>query len=920
MPSQHSPSSPPSAPTPWWRRGAVLLSALAIGMTGALLPGLASAAPVGGEPLQAEAVADLLVPAPIGEVPGDFAGTTGGTSAARVQGKLQLTSDGGRSWRVAPIVGGFTSMTRGYLYTQSGYTLRALPVAGGNALEWDSGFNIGALWGTRVAAQDHSGPMFIWDMATQRVVQQVRSDYWGATVVGMGPTGAAWLLPTGQDWTSRQLVVKTWAGAESAPIAYDANAWHAPHVRGDEVRYLHFSATDVQYCRIPLKAPALTCTVIQSGDQRASRWSYEIGGNDAAALIRLRDNSVWLYEGGKKTAVPVDAGQLYRMPALTDGDRPQVVLAGFPFSVSATGALTRTVTYPTGAISQEALGLTPGRLVTTDRSDGVIDGQAAAWTRSVGATTVGQKTLLPRRATSAATRATLGSSLVSGLRSLLVGDNGKAALTDGTRVTAELAGVGSGFLSGPYVLVDGKVLTTAGKDTGQRGTAIFGSRVASLDGRTVTVKDAARPAAAAKSFSVAGDGTAGNSWLVGMYGDWVVVTTSVAGTPARVYTTTAHNLATGQQVARPSGDRWQTVVSTVGDGHAWAQGGLWTFADNKVTPMTFPDASDRVNRGTYRDGFQLIVRTFDGIGKSPARVLGVVAASSLDVSKAGAVWAPEIDATKGIKAGTLEIRNASNVVVRQIATPASETGSVRDVGWDGKSASGVLVPNGTYSWSFNTTSADGTGAVKAVDGTSAVAGQLTIAGSPGFKDVKAGMDHYEHIMWLASRGVTTGYDDGTFRPVQPVNRDAMAAFMYRLAGSPAFDPKGKQSFRDVTPTTQFYKEIEWLSAQGISTGWDVGNGVKEFRPVQPVARDAMAAFLYRLYGKPTFTAPTRSPFVDVPRGTQFYAEMSWLAANGISTGWVLPTGAEFRPLQPVNRDAMAAFMHRGFDKFGQPRP
>ncbi len=183
-----------------------------------------------------------------------------------------------------------------------------------------------------------------------------------------------------------------------------------------------------------------------------------------------------------------------------------------------------------------------------------------------------------------------------------------------------------------------------------------------------------------------------------------------------------------------------------------------------------------------------------------------------------------------------------------------------------------------------------------------------------------GIDHYAHIMWLASRGVTTGYDDGTFRPVQPVNRDAMAAFMYRLAGSPAFDPKGKQSFRDVTPTTQFYKEIEWLSAQGISTGWDVGNGVKEFRPVQPVARDAMAAFLYRLYGKPAFTAPTRSPFVDVPRGTQFYLEMSWLASTGISTGWVFPTGAEFRPLQPVNRDAMAAFMHRGFDKFGQPKP
>lgn len=73
--------------------------------------------------------------------------------------------------------------------------------------------------------------------------------------------------------------------------------------------------------------------------------------------------------------------------------------------------------------------------------------------------------------------------------------------------------------------------------------------------------------------------------------------------------------------------------------------------------------------------------------------------------------------------------------------------------------------------------------------------------------------------------------------------------MYRLAGSPAYVPEG-QSFRDVTPTTQFYKEIEWLADQGISTGWQVGPGAYEFRPVQAVNRDAMAAFMYRLDTSP----------------------------------------------------------------------
>ncbi len=187
-----------------------------------------------------------------------------------------------------------------------------------------------------------------------------------------------------------------------------------------------------------------------------------------------------------------------------------------------------------------------------------------------------------------------------------------------------------------------------------------------------------------------------------------------------------------------------------------------------------------------------------------------------------------------------------------------------------------------------------------------------------FSDVPAGTPHEEHIAWLAAKKISTGYEDGTFRPTQAVNRDAMAAFMYRLAGSPAFEPAGRQSFIDVTPTAQFYKEIEWLAATGISTGWETASG-QEFRPVDPVSRDAMAAFLYRLYGSPAHATPATAPFLDVPVGTQFDKEIDWLAASGISTGWAVSGGAEFRPSESVNRDAMAAFMHRAFDTYGTPK-
>ncbi len=122
-------------------------------------------------------------------------------------------------------------------------------------------------------------------------------------------------------------------------------------------------------------------------------------------------------------------------------------------------------------------------------------------------------------------------------------------------------------------------------------------------------------------------------------------------------------------------------------------------------------------------------------------------------------------------------------------------------------------------------------------------------------------------------------------------------------------PLGGSAYQDVAPGNQFYNEMAWLYQQGISTGWTVLGG-REYRPLQPVNRDAMAAFMYRLAGSPAFTPPARSPFLDVTPQTQFYKEITWLANKGITTGWDVPRGKEYRPLQPVNRDAMAAFMYR----------
>ena len=113
-----------------------------------------------------------------------------------------------------------------------------------------------------------------------------------------------------------------------------------------------------------------------------------------------------------------------------------------------------------------------------------------------------------------------------------------------------------------------------------------------------------------------------------------------------------------------------------------------------------------------------------------------------------------------------------------------------------------------------------------------------------FGDVTSQTPHAEHIWWLAENGISTGFGDGTYRGMSAVARQDMAAFLYRIAGSPSFEPTEEDAalFSDVNSETPHYKEILWLGHTGISTGFSDGT----FRGLSSVTRQDMAAFLRRV--------------------------------------------------------------------------
>lgn len=162
------------------------------------------------------------------------------------------------------------------------------------------------------------------------------------------------------------------------------------------------------------------------------------------------------------------------------------------------------------------------------------------------------------------------------------------------------------------------------------------------------------------------------------------------------------------------------------------------------------------------------------------------------------------------------------------------------------------------------------------------------------------------IRWMGDRCLSVGYPDGTFRPGAAVTRQALAAQLHRLAGSPP-GPFPDPPFVDVPPDHPFRTAIAWMAAEGIAAPG------RRFRPTAPVTRQAAAAFLHRAAGSPGPNPPAGFP--DVPTDHPFSADVDWVAAEGIAHGY--PDGT-FRPGQPLARQAMAALLHRADEALGPP--
>lgn len=117
------------------------------------------------------------------------------------------------------------------------------------------------------------------------------------------------------------------------------------------------------------------------------------------------------------------------------------------------------------------------------------------------------------------------------------------------------------------------------------------------------------------------------------------------------------------------------------------------------------------------------------------------------------------------------------------------------------------------------------------------------AGQNHFKDVKADAYYSTALCWAQQYSITSSVSGSLFYPHDPCTRAMAVEFMWRAAGSPAYDPS-LLPFTDVKAGDSYAQAVAWALDTGVTTG----TSATTFSPNAPCTRAQIATLLYRAFG------------------------------------------------------------------------
>lgn len=182
---------------------------------------------------------------------------------------------------------------------------------------------------------------------------------------------------------------------------------------------------------------------------------------------------------------------------------------------------------------------------------------------------------------------------------------------------------------------------------------------------------------------------------------------------------------------------------------------------------------------------------------------------------------------------------------------------------------------------------------------------------PTFSDVKnTSTNHlYQPVTDLASRGIITGYEDGTFKPYQSINRMHAAKIMaLALDLNLDIDKVKDPGFTDINKEHPYYVHIAALVEAGVIKGYKDNT----FGPNNTLTRAQMSKMVTLGFDFDQVTL-AENPFTDISKDKEVAGFVQTLYSNEITTG---TTATTFSPYANVTRGQMASFIFRSEKEIG----
>lgn len=202
--------------------------------------------------------------------------------------------------------------------------------------------------------------------------------------------------------------------------------------------------------------------------------------------------------------------------------------------------------------------------------------------------------------------------------------------------------------------------------------------------------------------------------------------------------------------------------------------------------------------------------------------------------------------------------------------------------------------------------------VYGTSGTQLGSGELTVrvaskTASSVFSDVNARTCSWaaNAVDFMNEYGLVKGTGTSTFGWKGSMTRGDFVLILYRNAGSPSVYGVSNP-FTDVKSTDYYYEAVLWAYRNNVVNG----TSTTTFGPKGKITREQIASILWRLAGKPVYSASLRS-YTDYASVSDYaYDAMSW----AVGSGYVKGSGAKLSPKNNATRAEVAVMLHRYLTK------